>query len=104
MLSVRGGFPWARTASDAEGPFWALAAGEKRTNKLAASVSAMARSKKRKRSERGIDGSPFIGGRAPCAGPMIPLCFLNVNPKECGRCGKLTFGLFARILETRATP
>src|ERR1700719_1639406 len=65
MLSVRGGFPWARTASDANGPFWALATGGKRTNKLAASVSAMARSKKRKRSERCIDGSPLIGRRAP---------------------------------------
>jgi hypothetical protein len=60
MLSVRGGFPWTRMASEAVGPFWALADGGKRTNKLVASVTAMA--KKRERAELCVDGSLFLDG------------------------------------------
>src|ERR1700730_15972651 len=101
MLSVRGGFPWARTASDAKGPFWALAVVGKRTNKLAATVSAMARSKKRKRSERGIDGSPFIGGHPMRWANDSPI-FPERGSKRMWALQEATFGPLARILETRA--
>src|ERR1700674_4439483 len=83
MLSVRGGFPWARTASEAKGSSWAFAAGEKRTNTLVASVSAMA--KERKLPEGCIDGSPCCG-RGPHAllSANDTLRFLSVDQRKVG--------------------
>src|ERR1700674_1177745 len=101
MLSVRGGFPWARTASEAKGSSWAFAAGEKRTNTLVASVSAMA--KERKLPERCIDGSPCCG-RGPHAllSANDTLGFLSVDQRKVGAPG--SYAALLRELPTSAPP